>query len=278
MALPSAKRTDHGRVDFITLLLLTAIGAFLTQLSPDSRLAITDQLRGTVLLPVLETHRFLSDRVLLQDRLSRVQAERDSLARALATHYAVVAQNHDMRVLLELGGSRGDEYEVADLEGGLARSGESHSFLVRVGSSSGVVPPTGVLSAEGLLGVLRTTREEVSMGEFWTHPDFRVSVRTADGEATGIVRPSHERDQPIMLMEGAPFQTEIPEGTPLYTSGVSGIYPPGLRVGTVRSMADVESGWERSYSVEPAVRPEETDIVLVWRRDVPSSAAADNAP
>jgi rod shape-determining protein MreC len=72
----------------------------------------------------------------------------------------------------------------------------------------------------------------------------------------------------MMILEGAPYQTDIPPGTVLYTSGLGGLYPPGIPVGTVRSVSAVESGWEKSYRVEPAVRPEQVDVALVWRRPV----------
>jgi hypothetical protein len=37
-------------------------------------------------------------------------------------------------------------------------------------------------------------------------------------------------------------------------------------VGSVRQLAEEEAGWMKRYYVEPAVRPAETRLVLVWVR------------
>ena len=69
-----------------------------------------------------------------------------------------------------------------------------------------------------------------------------------------------------MELEGTPYQEEVPSGARLVTSGVAGLYPAGIPVGTVRGVSAVQAGWAKSYLVEPAVRPDETSVVLIWRR------------
>ena len=115
--------------------------------------------------------------------------------------------------------------------------------------------------------LVRTVGEGAARGQFWSHPDFRVSVRTEDGEASGIVQAIADDGQPAMLLRGAPFQEDIPTGTTMVTSGLGGLYPPGMPVGVVREVARVESGWQKSYVLEPSVRPEQARTVMVWRRD-----------
>jgi len=96
---------------------------------------------------------------------------------------------------------------------------------------------------------------------------LRVGGLTEDGENGRIIRAfPADSDQPLMLLEGAPYQTEIAVGTMLVTTGLYGIYPSGIPVGRVQELATVESGWERSYTVEPLVRPELVDVALVWLR------------
>ncbi|HKK07660.1 MAG TPA: rod shape-determining protein MreC, partial [Gemmatimonadota bacterium] len=155
---------------------------------------------------------------------------------------------------------------VVQVEPGRVPGGEDQTFLVHVGTGNGIRPPVGVFTARGLVGVVRAATAHASRGQFWTHPDFRVSVRTASGEASGIVRSGEDGGQPAMILDGAPYQTDIPPGTVLYTSGLGGLYPAGIPVGTVRSVSAVESGWEKSYRVEPAVRPEQVDMAFVWRK------------
>lgn len=260
------RRPEHGRGDFLLLILVLAAGFLLGAVSPDARLYITEGLRGSVLLPVLEIHEFLASRAELARRVAALQARRDSLARSLAAARAEAAEVRSLRAVAGVAREASGEFVVARIQPGRPRFGESHTFLLDAGRERGIRPPAGVVSPEGLLGVVRSSTGGTSRGEFWSHPDFRVSVRTPGGEATGIVRATQGPGPPVMLLEGAPFQEEIPVGTPLETTGLAGIYPTGVRVGVVREVARVESGWERSYRVEPSVRPGEVDVALVWLR------------
>lgn len=266
MALTAKRRPEHGRRDLLLLILVVAAGALLGALSPGYRLYVTEGLRGSVLLPILETHEFLASRAQGARRITALRARRDSLARALATVRAEAAEARSLRAVVGVGPETSGDFVVAQIRPGGARFGEVQTFLLGVGRDQGVEPPAGVVTPDGLLGVVRSATGRTSRGEFWTHPDFRISVRTPGGEATGIVRPTPGAEPPVMLLEGAPFQEEIAVGTPLVTTGLAGIYPPGVRVGVVREVARVESGWERSYRVQPAIRPGEIDVALIWVR------------
>lgn len=147
---------------------------------------------------------------------------------------------------------------------GVLRGGASRTFVLR-GTATGLRPPVGVFTHQGVVGVVRAVESGRAVGDFWTHPDFRVSVRTEDGSATGIVRPSYEGDQPGMLLEGAPYQEPIAEGVLLVTTGLGGVFPAGIPVGEVVTQSGVESGWERSYHVRPRVRPAEVEVAFVRR-------------
>ena len=46
-------------------------------------------------------------------------------------------------------------------------------------------------------------------------------------------------------------------------SGLGGIYPRGILVGTVLQQLDATSGWTRTYLVRPAVRPSDITSVMI---------------
>lgn len=254
----------RGRGELVVLGLLVLTGVLLAGLPPQQDAAATSRLRGTVLWPFLEAHRTWDRYLQLAGRVEELELERDSLARAVALARIARAENRQLRSLLSLPPEREGDVRAVDLQPGGAADGGRDAFAFWIDDDRGLSAPTAVFTEKGLLGVVRWTGAGRGRGDYWTHPDFRVSVRTASGEASGIVRPLRERNRPMMVLEGAPYQTEISPGTVLYTSGLGGIYPPGIPVGTVREVSGVESGWERSYRVEPAVRPEEADVALVW--------------
>lgn len=262
----SDEDSGHGRADLLSFLGLLAASAVLLALPPSQRAAVSDLARRSLLRPFVAAHQWADRQADLRARLRELERENRQLQQRLLQREGVVHENRELRDLLSLGLPRGSEFVSADLMIGTPRLSRAGRFLVDAGSADGVETPVGVVVARGVVGIVRTTERGRAYGDLWTHPDFRVSVRTESGDATGIVRPvTVEAGGTAMLFEGAPYQRKIPEGTLLVTTGAGGIFPPGVPVGRVRSASAVESGWARSYRVEPAVRPGTVHSVLVWR-------------
>lgn len=249
---------------FVVLMLLALT---FSSLDDDRQVIVAEQLRYTVLYPFVRLHRTFEGHAVTVARVRRLEAQRDSLATELAAARRVAADVGQLRRLLGLDAMATGSFILAEIVAGRPHIGESHTFLVAKGREAGVDPPVGVLVGEGVVGVIRSAGRTTSIGHFWTHPEFRVSVRTESGSAVGIVRPRQLDDgRWVMELEGTPYQEDVRVGSLLVTSGVSGIYPAGIPVGTVRAVSEVYAGWAKSYLVEPAVRPEEASVVLVWIR------------
>ncbi|MFQ5679574.1 MAG: rod shape-determining protein MreC [Gemmatimonadota bacterium] len=258
-----------ARADLLIAGALLMGGGVVASLEPARQLSVARGIRGTVLLPIVRVHESFATRARLGARLEQLRAERDELAAQNLELRQLAGQGSEARRLLNLGTATPVELVAADLIPGRPRLGDSDVFMLRGPAVSRLRAPAGVLTGAGLVGVLRAADRRGGKGDFWSHPDFRVSVRTEEGGTTGIVRAVRRGDgPPLMLLEGAPYQEEIPPGVVLLTTGLAGIYPPGVRVGTVIAVSEVESGWAKSYLVKPAVRPGLADVVLVWRRPV----------
>lgn len=263
------------RRDLVVAAALSAVALVLSAgLGPGGEMAVVRALRATVLRPFIATHEVFASRAGLSTRVETLEARADSLALRVLEAADLSEENRRLRDLLELPGRETGDYFVAELVPGHTPAGETSGFQLRAASGPPFEPPLAVATPDGLVGVVRTARGRIGMGEYWTHPDFRVAVMTADGETTGIVRAfSDENGDQLMLLQGVPFQTEVPAGTRIVTSGVGGIYPRGLAVGSVLAEHEQQLGWTHSFLVEPTVRPGQEDIVIAWR----PGALADTA-
>ncbi len=259
-------RPARGR-DLAVLAVLVALSLGFVALRPERQVFVSQYFTSTVLYPFLRLHEAFAEYAVTMGRVASLTEERDSLAAELAATRRAASELGDLRGLLALEALETGDFLLADLVPGRPRVGESHTFLVTKGRRDGVDPPVGVIAANGLVGIVRSARSGAAAGHFWTHPEFRVSVRTESGDAVGIVQPWRDEDgRLVMELEGTPYQEEVPVGSLLVTSGVAGLYPAGIPVGTVRAVSDVRAGWAKSYLVEPAVRPEEAGVALLWRR------------
>jgi rod shape-determining protein MreC len=225
---------------------------------------ISTALRASVLSPFILTQDSLRQARVRAAEISELQARLDSTIAVLASQEPLREENTRLRDLLELRERAGPAFVSASALRPGTRGSES-MFLLDVGSEDGVGVNDPVVVAEGLVGIIREVGPRTSLAMDWTHPDFRVSVMTLDGEHYGIVEPRAGafREEDRLLLNGIPFHTPLEEGAEVVTSGRGTVYPRGVRIGTVLSLAEAEAGWRRAYWIEPAVRPASVTHALV---------------
>lgn len=245
------------------------VAVFLLFLPASYQSPLRSVIRGTALRPFLAMQAGLVARRVRSEDVSQLRAERDSLAAVVAAQASLAEENRRLRGLLGLRGRAEPEFKSAELIRAGVPGAES-TFFVDVGAKDGVVVGSPVLAADGLLGVIQDVGEHTSQGIDWTHPHFRASAMTSDGDATGIVEPRRGRfrEEDLLTLTGAPFHTDIRPGTRVVTTGRGGIYPRGIPLGTVVGIDEADTGWRKSYLLRPMVRPEGvTHVIVAIQRD-----------
>jgi rod shape-determining protein MreC len=193
-----------------------------------------------------------------------VQAQMDSLTAVMATQSALADENRTLRSLLELRDRMGPGFHPASvLRPGTP--GSESMFILDLGARDGVQVGAPVVDRHGLVGVVREVRPATSVGMDWTHPDFRASAMLADGSGFGVVetRRGDFREADRLILNGTAYYESIPEGMPVLTSGLGGVFPRGIPIGAVDGIADAEGRWRKSYFLRPMVHPSAVTHVLV---------------
>lgn len=104
------------------------------------------------------------------------------------------------------------------------------------GKKHGVYRDMGVISDQGLVGIVLE-----SSGNFATvipviNRDFRLSVKLKSNNYAGILQWEGDSPDHAVLTE-IPFHVEVRERDTVLTSGFSAIFPEGIQVGTVESFS-----------------------------------------
>lgn len=144
--------------------------------------------------------------------------------------------------------------------------GDEFTVPLSAGRRAGVVPLSPVVVSEGLVGFVERVDESLSIAILWPHPDFRVSAMAADGSAYGIVAAHAGSGAARYLLElrSVPLRSSLKAGTLIVSSGLGGVYPKGVPIGTVVSELRTPEGYARSYLVRPAVRlPDVTSVLIL---------------
>src|SRR5438094_486770 len=67
----------------------------------------------------------------------------------------------------------------------------------------------------------------------------------------------------LLELQGVAYSQLVPDGATILTSGLGGVLPRGIPLGTVLGVAGEAEGWERTYLVRPAVHPAGVTHVMI---------------
>lgn len=130
----------------------------------------------------------------------------------------------------------------------------SHWFrwvVLDVGKKNGVKEQMVLVNEQGVVGRAIDVGRSISQCMLLTDPESRVSVVSQSTRAAGIV--SGEGSNERLRMSLIPLSASIEIGNTVVTSGLGGVYPKGLLVGKITSIAQDRDGMHLSAYVDPAV-------------------------
>ena len=259
----SASERSYTRRD--TVMFLACLGASLVALFSPPRLGLTvsEALRGTVLAPLVWLQARAEEGKTGRARLHAITVQRDSTSYIAQGLPSLVAENERLRQLLALSRRITTPYVAAEVLH-QAQATDGRTLLLDAGTRDGVAEFDPVVAPEGLIGVVLNTAERSSVVMTWAHPEFRVSAFTVTGNASGMVAPSLlSGSDGALEFRGVPYRDSVPAGTLVLSSGLGGVYPKGIPVGTVTGVIREQAGWERVYRLRPAANPGAAAHVLV---------------
>jgi len=105
------------------------------------------------------------------------------------------------------------------------------SAIINRGSEDSIMVDQTVINREGLVGRIESVTDDFAVVQLLTDPVNRVAARVADSREMGIVKFDAVEG---MTLENFPIQGVVKEGDLIVSSGLGGVYAPGLTVGMVK--------------------------------------------
>ncbi len=111
------------------------------------------------------------------------------------------------------------------------------TVTINRGSDDGLATEMPVLTDEGLVGRTTTVSESISVVILISDENCRVASSVEGTREQGIVTGERVAGSlsPLLDLNYLSKQADLKEGQKVYTSGVGGVFPSGLFVGTVRT-------------------------------------------
>lgn len=170
---------------------------------------------------------------------ARLKAELAQHNQTLLDLAEALKENERLRALLNYGGSLGSNDYVTAAVIGKSTGIWFDSFTISAGRNKGIDVNMPVVSADGLVGVVTEVGANWCKVTSIINPDMAVPVmieRTRDGCMVRGVLDTVASDKQMELYYLPADRTDLMPGDVVMTSGIGGIYPKGIRVGTVKEV------------------------------------------
>lgn len=141
------------------------------------------------------------------------------------------------------------------------------SLLVDRGRDEGVVSGMPVISDQGLVGLVTATSSSGARTMLLVDRRAAVDAVVERSRALGIVRGTGAATLEFTFMLRG---DDVREGDLLVSSGIGGVYPKGLRIGTVKSVRTEPRALVHTAQVEPTVDFGRVEQVFVMLRRGPT--------
>lgn len=199
---------------------------------------------------------FRAENERLRRRIQNLEVERQKLLEAEATNRQL-KQLLDFRSHLPAGGV------TASI---IANSAASwfQSCQIDKGSADGVRKGMAVVTPLGVVGQIVAVTPRAAKVLLLTDPNSGIDVLVQRTRSRGIVSGSLENGTVLKYMKRS---EDVQEGDRLITSGMDGVFPKGLMVGTVIKVRKQHLGLFQFVEVLPAVQTARTENVLVVTAD-----------
>lgn len=148
--------------------------------------------------------------------------------------------------------------------------GRDHSnwystIIINKGTNDGVQKHMPVVTHQGLVGRIISVSPRASEVLLVLDQEGAVGGRVWETRETPGVVEGNGQGNDLLSMIHLPHDAQIDVGQTIVTSGLSGLFPPGIRIGKVIQVKDEASGLMKRATIEPFVdfnRLEEVLIIL----------------
>lgn len=141
-------------------------------------------------------------------------------------------------------------------------SNYSRTITLNIGSSDGVKKDMTVIAEEGLVGHVISVTDHTAKVQTIIDPASSVSSMLSTTKESIVCKGTLE-DKTILKAMYIPTEASVIQGDTIQTSGLGGLYPKGLQIGTIKKVVDTENLTDRYAQVAVSVDFNKLNSVLV---------------
>ena len=252
------------------------IGIMIYQAASGGFASFPEAVIGTVVTPIVKVSSGISDKVAgffnmlltakdTENENKELKSELSQAYDKLSDYEKYKNENEQLKEMLGIKEENPDyEMEAATVIGRDSASAFG-KFTVNKGSLNSVELNDPVITDEGLVGIITHVGPTYSVVTTILDPDINVGIYNSRTQETGVVSGSAElSDKGKTKLRLLPRDTSLLSGDIIETSGIGGMFPSGILLGTVDLIGAENSGVSMYAEIRPLVDVTEvTNVVII---------------
>ena len=205
---------------------------------------------------------FFTDINNLQNENEELRQKNSELEQSLRELENIKTENETLKEYLNLTEKYGEYKTIPGYVINKDISNYSKTIVINIGSDDGVQENMTVIGDEGLVGHVVSVTNNTAKVQTIVDTASSISCSMSTTKDSIVCKGTLDGQSELRAMY-IPTDANIIQGDSIETSGLGGIYPKGIHVGTVKSVTNTQNITDRYAVVETAVDFDKLDTVLV---------------
>ena len=205
---------------------------------------------------------FFSDLDYLKDENKKLKEKNNELEQSLRELENIKTENQTLKEYMNLA-EKYKEYKT--IPGYIINkdiSNYSKTMVINLGKKDGVEVNMTVIGNEGLVGHVISVTDSTAKVQTIIDTASSVSCSMSTTKDSIVCKGTLEEKSALKAMY-IPTDANIIQNDSIETSGIGGIYPKGIHIGTVKKVTNTQNMTDRYALIETAVNFDKIDTVLV---------------
>ena len=205
---------------------------------------------------------FFTDINNLETENEELKNRNSELEQSLRELESIKAENETLKEYLNLTEKYGEYETIPAYIINKDISNYSKTIIINVGSNDGIKENITVIADEGLVGHVVSVTDTTAQVQTIIDTGSSVSSTMSSTDESIVCKGTLDSTTELKAMY-IPTDYNIIQGDSLETSGLGGIYPKGVHIGTVKKVESTKNITDRYAVIETAVNFDKLSTVLV---------------
>ena len=211
---------------------------------------------------VAGNNRFFTDISKLKEENIQLKEENAKLQESLRELEIVKSENDTLKEYVNLKEKYNSFNTIPGYVINRDISNYSNTIIINVGTKDGVEVNMPVISENGLVGHVISTTNSTSKVQTIVDSASSISCKLISSGDNIIAKGTLDKDASLRATF-IPTEATILQGDSVETSGIGGIYPKGILIGTISKVINTKNITDRYALIDTAVNFSKLDTILV---------------